>query len=738
MNGKNVVISLIVTLFIALIMGVIGFVIYINRNAIHDSLNGAKLYTEAEMKEACDKALADQQDTLNKYVSEINAYKSEIDSLKSTILDRQNKIDSLESDIQSKKNKIDSLNVDNANLQSQIDSKNAEINRLNDEIDSINTDHTNEITELNNQISELQCQIVTNNNTINSLNAEIVVKDNEINRLKSLAGNSENTIATLNEKISTLEASVSRYKELLGASVTESSVIATFEMNNAVYDVKIVPKDSTIDIVNPVDTEYLKFKGWCVKDTTTHVDMATYTINQDTTFVADVENYHQVKVMDGSNVLKTSYVLSGTCMDMSDINTNTDSHRRFRGYSLNGYSIVDPATVSITSNLTFYALFTDLNFVTFIDTIDNSTISIKEVERGNVLLTLPDTPARLGYDFDGWATTQGNANTIINFNDYPISSDITVYTIWTAVYDLSYKVNDTIISNRQVRSGTMATMVPVDTTRYLIFNGWTLDGSTIVDPTTIAITSNTTFIASVVNKFDLTIAGIDESPRLLSSLEDIVYPNAQISAIKIITHYTINGDSRYDDGTIMSADYTAPYGQSVVLVPVYEYLVNENYVISDIVSMYLSTDNFMHVSYRGNIPNGYTDSDVLLEIMKHTTSVSFTYNMVLCSAYFGTTEDVIESFDVTINVPVGSAHGYEGHVVVRNKNAVLGRVVESALTVRFNYSENFGSCRLTLIEESTILSVSGTDPVAIKHSFENGRNIFRCYFENITMHLQLD
>lgn len=738
MNSKNVVISLIVTLSIALIMGIVGFVIYINRNAIHDSLNGAKLYTEAEVKEACDKALADQQDTLKKYVSEINAYKAEIDSLKSSILDRQSKIDALEADKVAKQNQIDTLNANNADLQSQIDSKTAEINRLNADIDDMNTEYANQIAELNNQISELQSQIITNNNTINSLNAEIVAKDNEIARLNNLAGNSENTIATLNERITNLEASVARYKELLGASVTETSVIATFEMNNAVYDVQIVPKDSKITVTNPVDTDYLKFKGWCIRGTSTHVDFSTYTISADTTFIADIENYHQVKVMDGSTVLKTAFILSGSTIDLSDINTGTDTHRRFRGYSLNGYSVIDPATVSITSNLTFYALFTDLNFVTFIDTIDNTTIAVKEVERGNVLLTLPDNPARLGYDFDGWATTQGNANTIINFNDYPISSDTTVYTIWTALYNLSYKVNDTIISTKQVRNGTMANMVSVDTTRYLIFNGWTLDGSIIVDPTTIAVTSNTTFIASVINKFDVTIAGIDESPQLLTSLSDIVYPNAQLTAIKSITHYTISGDSRYENGTIMPADYTAPYGQSVVLTPVYAYSVDSDYVISDRVPMYLSSDNFMHLGYYGDVPNGYSGDDVLLEIMKHTTSISFTYKMVLRSAYFGTTEDYIESFDVTINVPVGSAGGFEGHATVRNKSTVLGRVVESALTVRFNCNANSDRCRVTLIEDSTILSVGGVDPVAIDHSYANGQNIFSCSFENVTMHLQLD
>ncbi|MDD2537697.1 MAG: InlB B-repeat-containing protein [Candidatus Absconditabacteria bacterium] len=190
------------------------------------------------------------------------------------------------------------------------------------------------------------------------------------------------------------------------------------------------------------------------------------------------------------------------------------------GYTFNGWytaasggTQVTTSTV-VTSNVTYYAQWTT--------TVVNRTVTFdgnggsghspttKTVQNGQAVGTLPTSPTRAGYTFNGWYTAASGGTQITTST--VVTSNVTYYAQWTTTV-----VNRTVTfdgnggsghspTTKTVQNGQAVGTLPTSPTRAgYIFNGWytAASGGTQITTSTV-VTSNVTYYAqwttTVVNR----------------------------------------------------------------------------------------------------------------------------------------------------------------------------------------------------------------------------------------------
>ena len=96
---------------------------------------------------------------------------------------------------------------------------------------------------------------------------------------------------------------------------------------------------SKVSIQAPQDTDHITFEGWLVDGQ--EVDLETYTITENTTFVAKLTYYQIVTYTDGETVLKTQKVKKADVLDTQGYVAPTKSYYNFAEWQLNGESIAN-------------------------------------------------------------------------------------------------------------------------------------------------------------------------------------------------------------------------------------------------------------------------------------------------------------------------------------------------------------------------------------------------------------
>ncbi len=99
--------------------------------------------------------------------------------------------------------------------------------------------------------------------------------------------------------------------------------------------------------------------------------------------------------------------------------------------------------------------------------------------------------------FNGW-TVNGEP---VELSTYTISTNTKFVADVTYRYDVKFMVDDITHNSQIVTSGAYATLPTAPTKDGYDFDYWTTDGVTQVDPTTFAITQNTTFVAKFTQLF---------------------------------------------------------------------------------------------------------------------------------------------------------------------------------------------------------------------------------------------
>ncbi len=129
------------------------------------------------------------------------------------------------------------------------------------------------------------------------------------------------------------------------------------------------------------------------------------------------------------------------------------------------------------------------------DTIYNSQIITK-----NGYATLPTTPTKTGYEFDGWSLN--GVDVISDITTKQVTENTTYVAVFTKLHTVTFIYENETKSTQIIRNGKFATTVNIDNTDYKIFNGWKIN-DTIVDLSTYKIVADTTFIADITYKYDV-------------------------------------------------------------------------------------------------------------------------------------------------------------------------------------------------------------------------------------------
>ncbi|MCI5956016.1 MAG: InlB B-repeat-containing protein [Clostridiales bacterium] len=162
---------------------------------------------------------------------------------------------------------------------------------------------------------------------------------------------------------------------------------------------------------NPEPAEGYAFAGWAKQGTQTVVDPATYTVNDNLTFVPVWVEVATVTFKNGNETEKEVTVVIGSKVSAADVpSLATTDTQAFKGWSLseNG-PVVTVTDEVITANTTFYAVWAELATVTF-KSGDTVAKTVK-VEKGNKLSSadVPTLPAQEGSLFQGWLDAERRA-----------------------------------------------------------------------------------------------------------------------------------------------------------------------------------------------------------------------------------------------------------------------------------------------------------------------------------------
>lgn len=179
------------------------------------------------------------------------------------------------------------------------------------------------------RINNYKEQIETLNKTIKELTDEnTLLKNNEKDYISR--------ISELEKQVAELKNKVKYYEELLSAYENVNKLIATFMYNDEVYLVQLYESGSKITIEAPADTDRLKFNGWTVNGQP--VDLETYTITENTTFVANLTHYKFVTYKDGNTVLKSQKIEKGQTLTVANYSAPTKAYYNFVEWQINGAS----------------------------------------------------------------------------------------------------------------------------------------------------------------------------------------------------------------------------------------------------------------------------------------------------------------------------------------------------------------------------------------------------------------
>ncbi len=199
----------------------------------------------------------------------------------------------------------------------------------------------------------------------------------------------------------------------------------TFVYENETKSTQTIRNGELAKNVSITNTDYKVFKGWKVNGII--VDLTTYKILSNTTFVADITYKFDVKFMVDNTVYNSQIIATNETANVP--NTPTKDKYLFVGWSIDGTNVVNVSNYAITQNTTFVALF-KLNELTVTFKNGDEVISTQKVLNGEKA-SKPDfdTKTFLGWTIDG--------TNVIDLSSYSITEN-TVFIAKFGTYQVIY------------------------------------------------------------------------------------------------------------------------------------------------------------------------------------------------------------------------------------------------------------------------------------------------------------
>ena len=445
---------------------------------------------------------------------------------------------------------------------------NNEINTLTIEVSNKN----NEISLLNNQVGNLQTLVsqlqATNElhlSTISSLNSQISSLNSQVSELTLQIENNGESVSTLNARIKELENSIAYYENYIAGLENSETAIVTFVFNGSVYNIQVVNKNSYVSVIQPESTEYVIFNGWTVNGLS--VDITNYTITENVTFEADVTHKYDVNFVVDNTTINSQIVTENEY-------PNTIENPIKEGYEFDGWllnnTITDVMSNPITVTTNYVAKFTKLHTVTF--TYEEEILSTDIVRNGNYA-TAPSVSNTDYKIFNGWKYN----NSLVDLSTYVITGNINFVADITYKYNVNFVVDDVTINSQIITNGQYPILPDNPIKAGYEFDGWTINGTDIVNPLAIIVNADKTYFAKFTKLYTATFICEDEVISTQTVRENAVASNVSVSnsTYLVFNGWTINGE--------LVNVLTYPITQDTTFIASVTHKYNVNFIVDGVV-----------------------------------------------------------------------------------------------------------------------------------------------------------
>lgn len=315
----------------------------------------------------------------------------------------------------------------------------------------------------------------------------------------------------------------------------------TFHVNGKVYKTSTVVENESASAPTAPSVEGYNFLGWSKTEGGAKVDVGSVKITSNTSFYALLEEVEPEKVF-----YTVTFKADGKNYDSQSVEENKYAEipaepekegYTFKGWSsTNGGNVVNVASVKITANTVFYAVF-EKNPVYYevIFMVDGEEYDVQEILEGESA-EVPDDPDVEGYVFMGWSKSEGGTTVLPERT--PITSDTTYYAVFEeeeeeiVFYNVMFWFDGDVIQKYEVAEGdTVSAPKTPELEEGVSFLGWALEESSdaedVIEVSDIVIEDHTDFYAVLI-----------ENPNSDEFMEKLSRGYKQLKSIKRTTGLT--------------------------------------------------------------------------------------------------------------------------------------------------------------------------------------------------------
>lgn len=190
---------------------------------------------------------------------------------------------------------------------------------------------------------------------------------------------------------------------------------------------------------------------------------------------------------------------------------------------------------------------------------DGSVYNIQVVNK-NSLLTVATPPSTAYVIFNGW-TVDGEP---IDLATYRITANTKIVADVTHKYEVNFMVDGENYHNEIVLKNAQVTAPAAPTKNGYVFDGWTIDGNSVVNLNAYTVTQNVTFTAKFTKQYSVVFKYEDTTLKneTVKSGNYATAPTATSTAYKVFNGWKVNGvavnvsEYRITSDTVFVADIT--------------------------------------------------------------------------------------------------------------------------------------------------------------------------------------
>ncbi len=287
-----------------------------------------------------------------------------------------------------------------------------------------------------------------------------------------------------------------------------------FYADGKLHDSVTVEEGKTTSAPQAPTKDGYNFMGWSINENGTAVNVGGVKITANINFYALFEKkpeeivYFDVTFVADGKVHDSQSVKKGEAA-LKPADAEKDGYK-FLGWSKDKTNVIDVTKASVTSDMTFYAVFEKIEEVKVYYTVkfvsDGKTVDTQQVLDGEYPI-VPDEPQKNGYEFLGWSKTENGST--VKPDALKVLGNVTYYAVFeeivveTKYYTVRFVVNGDELTSYEVAEGGYAAAPEVSGLDSLsAFVGWSTRANAgendIVDVESTSINKNMTFYAVII------------------------------------------------------------------------------------------------------------------------------------------------------------------------------------------------------------------------------------------------